>query len=245
MSAQYDQIGEKVADWDVLPVRSEYIEGHTFFKALGSVEGRTVLDLACGDGLYTRQLKARGAHRVVGVDISEEMIGGARRHEEAQPLGIEYHVADVADMALLGVFDCVTAVYLLHYANSPEHLLRMCRNIHSHLKPGGRFVTYAFNPGFSAKGPNSTRYGITMLDFPESPREGQAISAELHTKTPFTIHFSLWSRATHEQALREAGFHHLTWMRPECSPEGISRYGREFWQDYLDNPHAAALCCER
>ncbi|CAM3210102.1 class I SAM-dependent methyltransferase [Corallococcus sp. ZKHCc1 1396] len=245
MSAQYDQIGAKVADWDVLPVRSEYIEGHTFFKALGSVEAQSVLDLACGDGLYTRQLKARGARRAVGVDVSEEMIGGARRQEEAQSLGIEYVVADVADMAPLGVFDCVTAVYLLHYASSPEHLLRMCRNIHSHLKPGGRFVTYTFNPGFSAKGPNSTRYGITMLDFPESPREGQGISAELHTRTPFTIHFSYWSQATYEQALREAGFQRLTWMRPECSAEGLSRYGQEFWRDYLDNPHAVALRCER
>ncbi|WP_242589555.1 class I SAM-dependent methyltransferase [Corallococcus macrosporus] len=125
--------------------------------------------LACGDGLYTRQLKARGAQRVAGVDISEEMVRVAREYEAAQPLGIEYHVADVADMAPLGVFDCVTAIYLLHYAHSPEHLLRMCRSIHAHLKPGGRFVTYSFNPGFSAKGPNSTRYGITMLDFPESP----------------------------------------------------------------------------
>ncbi|NTX62958.1 class I SAM-dependent methyltransferase [Myxococcus sp. CA051A] len=245
MSAQYDEIGEKVADWDVLPVRSEYIEGHSFFKALGSVAERTVLDLACGDGLYTRQLKARGARRAVGVDISEEMIRVARRQEAEHPLGIEYHVSDVADLAPLGTFDVVTAIYLLHYAHSPEHMLRMCRNIHAHLKPGGSFVTYSFNPEFSAKGPNSTRYGITMLDFPESPREGQTLSAELHTKTPFTIHFSYWSRATYEQALRDAGFHTLTWMRPECSPEGIARYGREFWQDYLDNPHAVALRCER
>ncbi|PTL84282.1 class I SAM-dependent methyltransferase [Vitiosangium sp. GDMCC 1.1324] len=245
MSAQYDQIGDKVADWDVLPVRSEYIEGYTFFKALGSVEGRTVLDLACGDGLYTRQFKTRGATRVVGVDISEEMIRNARRYEETQPQGIEYHVSDVADMPTLGSFDIVTAIYLLHYASSPEHMLRMCRNIHAHLKPGGSFVTYAFNPEFSAKGPNSTRYGITMLDFPEAPREGHAISAELHTKIPFTIHFSLWSRATHEQVLREAGFRNITWQRPECSPEGIAKFGRAFWQDYIDNPHAVALRCER
>ncbi|XXF81192.1 class I SAM-dependent methyltransferase [Myxococcaceae bacterium GXIMD 01537] len=245
MSAQYNQIGEKVADWDVLPVRSDYIEGHTFFNVLGAVDGRSVLDLACGDGLYTRQLKARGAAQVVGVDISEEMIRVARRYEAERPQGIEYHVSDVADMAPLGAFDLVTAVYLLHYAHSPEHMLRMCRSIHAHLKPGGSFVTYAFNPEFTAKGPNSTRYGITMLDFPEAPRDGQAISAVLHTKNPFTIHFSYWSRATYEQALREAGFRTFTWTRPECSPEGISRYGRAFWQDYLDNPHAAALRCER
>jgi len=245
MSAQYDQIGDKVADWDVLPVRSEYIEGHTFFNALGSVSGQSVLDVACGDGLYTRQLKARGATRVVGVDISEEMIRSARRHEEEQPRGIAYHVSDAADMAPLGSFDIVTAIYLLHYAHSPEHMLRMCRSLHAHLKPGGRFVTYAFNPEFSSKGPNSTRYGITMLDFPEAPRDGQELSAELHTKSPFTIHFSYWSRATHEWALREAGFHTLSWLRPECSPEGVSKYGREFWQDYIDNPHAVALRCER
>ncbi|MFY0575272.1 class I SAM-dependent methyltransferase [Cystobacter fuscus] len=245
MPAQYDQIGNKVADWDVLPVRSEYIEGYTFFKALRPLEGSSVLDLACGDGLYTRQFKARGAARVVGVDISEEMIRGAREYEAAQPLGIDYHVSDVADMPSLGSFDVVTAVYLLHYASSPEHLLRMCRNIHDHVKPGGSFVTYAFNPEFSAKGPNSTRYGITMLDYPETPREGQAISAELHTKSPFTIHFSHWSRDTYERALREVGFRTLTWTRPECSPEGISRFGQAFWQDYLDNPHAVALRCER
>ncbi|ATB32884.1 class I SAM-dependent methyltransferase [Melittangium boletus] len=245
MSAQYDQIGDKVANWDVLPVRSEYMEGYTLFKALGTVKGKSVLDVACGDGLYTRQFKERGATRVVGVDISEEMIRNARRQEEAQPLGLAYHVSDVADMPLLGAFDIVTAVYLLHYASSPEHMLRMCRNIHAQLKPGGSFVTYAFNPEFSAKGPNSTRYGITMLDFPEVPREGQTISAELHTKSPFTIHFSYWSRSTHEQALRAAGFHTLTWSRPECSPEGLTKYGHAFWRDYIDNPHAVALRCER
>ncbi|MCP3097922.1 class I SAM-dependent methyltransferase [Myxococcus sp. K15C18031901] len=245
MSAQYDDIGEKVADWDVLPVRSEFIEGHTFFKALGSVREQDVLDVACGDGLYTRQLKLRGARRVVGVDISEEMIRGARRQEAEHPLGIEYHVSDAAALAPLGDFDCVTAIYLLHYAESPEHLRRMCRNIHDHLRPGGRFVTYAFNPEFSAKGPNSTKYGITMLDYPAAPREGQAISAVLHTKSPFTIHFSHWSQATYEQALREAGFKTLTWSRPEASPEGLLARGQAFWQDYLDNPHAVALRCER
>ncbi|WP_224371243.1 class I SAM-dependent methyltransferase [Hyalangium versicolor] len=245
MSAQHDQIGAKVADWDVLPVRSKYIEGYTFFNALGSVNEKNVLDVACGDGLYTRQLKARGATSVTGVDISEEMIRNARQQEADQPLGIEYHVSDVADMPLLGSFDVVTAIYLLPYAHSPEHMLRMCRNIHAHLKPGGSFVTYAFNPDFSAKGPNSTRYGITMVDFPESPRDGHEISAVLHTEVPLTIQFFLWSRATHEQVLRDAGFQSITWTRPECSPTGLAKYGQAFWQDYLDNPHAMALRCTR
>ncbi|WP_434390629.1 class I SAM-dependent methyltransferase [Melittangium boletus] len=245
MAAQYDQLGDKVADWDVLPVRSEHLEGHTLFKALGSVEGQSVLDLACGDGLYTRQFKARGATRVVGVDISEEMIRGARRQEDAHPLGLTYHVADVAEMPALGAFDVVTAVYLLHYATSPEHLLRMCQNIHDHVKPGGRFVTYAFNPDFRAKGPAFTRYGITLLDYPEAPVDGQTISATLHTKSPFTIHFAHWSRSTYERALRAAGFQTLTWLLPECSPEGLRKEGPAFWRDYLDNPHAVALRCER
>ena len=31
-----------------------YIEGPTFFKCLGDIAGKTILDLACGDGYFSR-----------------------------------------------------------------------------------------------------------------------------------------------------------------------------------------------
>ena len=43
--------------------------------------------LACGCGYYTRRLKQHGVARVIGVDISSEMIRLAREHEQKEPLG--------------------------------------------------------------------------------------------------------------------------------------------------------------
>jgi SAM-dependent methyltransferase len=45
--------------------------------------GADVLDLACGTGLATRALAARGVARVVGVDSSPEMVERARGHGPA------------------------------------------------------------------------------------------------------------------------------------------------------------------
>ena len=52
-----------------------------------------------------------GAARVVGVDVSEQMIALARQKEQAQPLGIEYHVAHAATLGKIGEFDRVSAAY--------------------------------------------------------------------------------------------------------------------------------------
>jgi malonyl-CoA O-methyltransferase len=43
-----------------------------------SLQGMRVLDAGCGSGRYLRELKARGA-QAVGVDLSSEMLAGARR----------------------------------------------------------------------------------------------------------------------------------------------------------------------
>ena len=42
--------------------------------------------------------------------------------------------------------------------------------------------------------------------------------------------------ATHEEALRAAGFSDIRWHRPLLSPEGDAAYGREYWSDLLDHP---------
>ena len=49
------------------------------FDALRPLEGRSVLDIGCGSGRYVGTSLARGAARVVGIDLSEEMLELARR----------------------------------------------------------------------------------------------------------------------------------------------------------------------
>lgn len=57
-----------------------------------------------------------GAARVLGVDLSEDMIRVARSHEEEEPLGVEYTMGDITALGDLGTFDCAVAIYLLSHA---------------------------------------------------------------------------------------------------------------------------------
>ena len=49
------------------------------FDALGDLTGKAVLDAGCGSGPYIVEALRRGAARVVGVDVSAEMLDLARR----------------------------------------------------------------------------------------------------------------------------------------------------------------------
>src|SRR4051812_31505249 len=117
MTTNYDDIAAEYQRAKQQPWRL-HLEHYTFFKLLGDVRGKTVLDLACGEGFYSRFIKRRGAARVVGVDLSQGMIELARRQEERDPLGIDYLVHDVKQLALDDTFDVVVAAYLLNYAQT-------------------------------------------------------------------------------------------------------------------------------
>src|SRR5262245_42326897 len=105
---QYDHIGRQY-DAYARTATGKRAERYTFFRMVGALNGQRVLDLACGDGFYTRLLKQHGAAEVLGVDISPEMIRLAREHEQQAPLGLTYQVGDAVTLSQLGPFDLVTA----------------------------------------------------------------------------------------------------------------------------------------
>src|SRR5262249_24858427 len=116
MATNYDTIAAQYQRAKLQPWR-RHIEVYTLFGLGGDLAGKSVLDLACGEGFHTRLLKQKGGARVVGVDISAGMIDLARIEESHRPLGIEYHVEDVKKLVLHEQFDMVFAAYLLNYAS--------------------------------------------------------------------------------------------------------------------------------
>lgn len=55
----YDTIANEYRDSKQLDFR-KYIEEYTLEQLLGGVTALNILDLACGEGIYTRKLKKRG-----------------------------------------------------------------------------------------------------------------------------------------------------------------------------------------
>src|SRR5260370_21224867 len=104
LPTQYNDIAEQYKRSKQVPWRY-HIEQYSLFELLGDVQGKSVLDLACGEGHYTRLLKAMGASRVVGVDISPAMIDLANKSERDRPLGVEYMAADAKELQLSERFD--------------------------------------------------------------------------------------------------------------------------------------------
>ena len=195
-TAQYDHIGSKY-DAYARTATLKRAESYTFFRMVGELAGQRVLDLACGFGFYTRQLKRRGAAQVVGVDISPEMVRLARAKEQEDPTGVEYRMGDAIHLPVLGSFDLVTAVYLLNYAESKDQMLGMCRSAYDNLVAGGRFVAYTVNPAFTLSKPNSTKYGVTMLrQTPEVDR--YMCDLEFVTEPPTPYQHPQWNQATHD-----------------------------------------------
>lgn len=242
MSSQYDVLA-KISEFTAQAPIRKYFEEFTFFKALGDISGRSVLDVACGTGVYSRRLKQRGANRVVGLDSSEGMIGYARHVESQAPLGIEYVVQDAASAGALGSFDVVTATYLLHYAASKQELNAMCTALHRSLKPGGRLVSICMHPDIHVTRREYYRpYGFEIHSRGQEGDEVHMVSA--FPDVPFKISAYMWMRPAYETALRAAGFQDIVWCSPEIAPEGLSAHGAAYWQPYLDQPHAAVFTCK-
>ena len=242
MTSNYDSIAKEYKESKELPMRL-HIEAYTYFNMLGNLAEKSILDLACGEGFYTRKFKDQGAAKVVGVDISQKMIELAREEETRKFQNIEYILGDVLELGEIGSFDLVVASYLLNYALSSEELLKMCKSIFANLKSGGRFVTINSNPSQAPVSYLKTeKYGfIKSIDSPLI--EGTPIKYTFINNHKFTFDNYYLSIPTHEWAFQSVGFKEVRWQSPIVSPDGIKEFGQEFWQDFLDSVPIIGIEC--
>ncbi len=243
MTAYYDDIAKQYQKSKTLPFR-EYVEWYSYRKLLGNIAGKSLLDLACGEGFYTRRIKEHGAGHVIGVDISAKMIELARQEETVNPLGIDYIVGDVLKLGEIGRFDLVVASYLLNYARTKEQLLDMCRAIAVNLKPGGRFVSINNNPDQPPKSfPTCKKYGFAK-SISGPLQEGAVITYKfLRQGQKFRIDNYYLSRKTHEWAFNMVGLADIRWIKIEVGPDGIEKFGQDYWQDFIDHEPIVGIEC--
>ncbi|AZP21865.1 class I SAM-dependent methyltransferase [Streptomyces aquilus] len=241
---QYDAIGEAFEGFKALPL-TRFGEVPSFLALVGDVRGKSVLDLACGTGFYSREFKRRGATDVFGVDISGEMIAAARDIERREPLGVRYEVGDVAELPPLEPkFDVALGVQCLNYADSIAELDRMCRNIHRNLVPGGAFFVLCQRPDYRFDCASLDTYGFRCEPTGEEAEAGPRcrVTALLEPE-PISILGTVPRREVYEESLRAAGFGGIEWVPLSVSEAGIREFGEEFWTDLLAHPPLVMLRC--
>jgi 2-polyprenyl-3-methyl-5-hydroxy-6-metoxy-1,4-benzoquinol methylase len=167
--------------WDqIAPFWDEYMgEGGKFQvhligpateRLLQLKPGERVLDIACGNGAFSRRMAELGAH-VVAFDFSEEFIQRAKARTQEHCKKIEYRVLDATDreqLLALGRqrFDAAVCTMALMDMAEIEPLMSALTRL---LKSGGRFVFSVTHPCF-----NSSK-GVTRIA-EEEDKEGEFVT---------------------------------------------------------------------
>lgn len=133
--------------------------------AVEPVAGARILDFACGGGVTSAWLTARGAE-AVGVDLSPDSLARAREVHDALGLGATF-VATLEEADELGPFDGVVGRYALHHTDVSETAPLLARLV----RPGGTgaFVeTFATNALLRfSRGTLIGRFGIRKVGTPD------------------------------------------------------------------------------
>jgi ubiquinone/menaquinone biosynthesis C-methylase UbiE len=99
-----------------------------------------ILDLGCGTGTATLEIASRleGTGRVVGLDLSEKMLGEAER--KLARLGytnVELVLGSASDLSYEAYFDYVLSTNVFHHFGNKEGVFSQ---VWRSLKPGGTFL---------------------------------------------------------------------------------------------------------
>jgi 2-polyprenyl-3-methyl-5-hydroxy-6-metoxy-1,4-benzoquinol methylase len=159
---QTREIWNRIADW----WDKQLGEGNDFQttlimpatdRLLDPRPGQTILDIACGNGNYSRSLARKGV-KVVACDYCETFLECARARTSSQDGQIEFVQIDATNMAQLldlGIdrFDAAVCSMAMMDMVAIDPMMDALREI---LKPTGRFVFSLPHPCFSSNHMNFT-----------------------------------------------------------------------------------------
>jgi 2-polyprenyl-3-methyl-5-hydroxy-6-metoxy-1,4-benzoquinol methylase len=117
-------------------------------EKLGSLEGKTFLDIGCGSGLFSLCAAKLGASRVVSIDFDTQSVACARELKRRYFPGMDSweitqgSVLDDAFLATLGTFDVVYVWGVVHHTGN---MWTAIANLPPLVRPGGQLYTAIYN----------------------------------------------------------------------------------------------------
>lgn len=122
-------------------------------RVIGIRPSTKIIDIACGQGFFSRAMHEAGA-KVVGTDISPELITEAKK---LSPKEISYHVApaDNIKFAPNNEFDVAAIVLAIQNIENMKGTFEEAARV---LKKGGRLVLVMMHPAFRNPGQTSWEF---------------------------------------------------------------------------------------
>jgi arsenite methyltransferase len=141
----------------VYRIREAQHRRRTVCDTLQAQPGERVLDAGCGPGFYCAELAAEvgPSGSVVGVDVSEAMVGlASRRCADLSQVAV--HVAPAEALGVADAdFDAAICVQVLEYISEPRDALA---ELYRALRPGGRVLVWDIDwATFSMQGDELTQ----------------------------------------------------------------------------------------
>jgi SAM-dependent methyltransferase len=134
IEAASDAVPQSVQRWSA----ADYSKNGRFVQEMAAAvfamlqprAGERILDLGCGDGALTVEIRAAGAE-VLGVDLSDELLAVAKMK------GLTVRKLDGHRLDFVSEFDAVFSNAALHWMLAPDVVIA---GVYRALKRGGRFV---------------------------------------------------------------------------------------------------------
>ncbi|SEA10067.1 class I SAM-dependent methyltransferase [Alkalimonas amylolytica] len=218
----------------------------SLLKLIPSFTGKSVLDLACGDGSFSRVISKLNPSKVVAVDISKDQIDKAIELSGHQTV-IKYINANACDIKHIDPFDIIIGNFFLHYAPSIDDLKKYCKHISLNLKPGGLFIGLNENPVKPIK--DSKSFGVAVECVDGVVHDSCTIrrthyDSEGNELFNFTHrHFHL---NTYELSLRESGMYNVTWHKLRNMQHGDADDAMaKHWASYISQSTVSILSANK
>lgn len=131
----------------------KHIINPTLLNLLGDVKGKAVLDVACGEGHFSRKLteQVKGDIQITGIDASKKLIDIAQKKNEPFSHSIRFQVGDASRLDGLpsNSFDIAICNMALMFIKRYEETIQEVARV---LKPQGLFVFSLLHPCFLTPG---------------------------------------------------------------------------------------------
>lgn len=186
---------------------------------VGDVTGRSIIDLGCGEGRFSRMMAQRGAAHVLGIDLCPPLLEAAQATQTSKHERYQHGDIQALDAIPDAVFDL--AISYLSLIDVPN-LTATIAEAHRVLNPNGRFVICNLSPIATA-----TNQRVTDPDGSRNAFRVERYFDESSRMAPFGTHIlTNYHRtfSTYINTFLGAGFRLVRLLEPTPSDANLVSY---------------------